>query len=192
MGSIPGSGRSPGEGNGNPLQYSCLENSMDRGNWWATVHRVTKSWTQLSNLAHALHMRVKRVNPEFSSQERIFFPISLILYLYEMIPVVVKKKRSDCSPPASLLACTCWNLQFLSSFWLSCSFSLNSYLPLLPFFGINITPRRRTQHSSALSASQCSSWVPSLPLSVSRHSVRLTVAEDSEREPNPSFHCAGS
>ena len=42
VGSIPGSGRSPGEGNGNPLQYSCLENSIDRGAWWATVYRVTK------------------------------------------------------------------------------------------------------------------------------------------------------
>ena len=42
-GSIPWSGRSPGEGNGNPLQYSCLENPMDRGVWWATVHGVTKS-----------------------------------------------------------------------------------------------------------------------------------------------------
>ena len=48
-GSIPGSGRSPGEGNGNPLQYSSLENSMDGGAWWATVHGVAKSWTQLSN-----------------------------------------------------------------------------------------------------------------------------------------------
>ena len=45
---IPGSGRSSGEGNGNPLQYSCLENPMDRGAWWATVHRVEKSWTRLS------------------------------------------------------------------------------------------------------------------------------------------------
>ena len=44
-GSIPGSGRSPGEGNGNPLQYSSLENSMDRGAWKATVHRVSKSQT---------------------------------------------------------------------------------------------------------------------------------------------------
>ena len=44
-GSIPGSGRSPGEGNGNPLQDSCLENSMDRGAWWAIVHGVTKSQT---------------------------------------------------------------------------------------------------------------------------------------------------
>jgi len=42
-------GRSPREGNGNPLQYSCLENSMDRGAWWAIVHGVTKSRTQLSN-----------------------------------------------------------------------------------------------------------------------------------------------
>ena len=46
--SITGSGRSPGEGNGNPLQYSCLEISMDKGAWWATVHRVAKSQTQLS------------------------------------------------------------------------------------------------------------------------------------------------
>ena len=42
MGSIPGSGRSPGEGNGNPLQYSCLENPMDRGPLWATVHGVAR------------------------------------------------------------------------------------------------------------------------------------------------------
>ena len=42
-GSIPGLGRSPEGGNGNPLQYSCLENSMERGAWWATVHRVAKS-----------------------------------------------------------------------------------------------------------------------------------------------------
>ena len=48
-GSIPGSERSPGEGNSNPLQYSCLENSMDRGAWWAIVHGVTKSRTRLSD-----------------------------------------------------------------------------------------------------------------------------------------------
>ena len=47
-GLIPGSGRSPGEGNGNPLQYSCLKNSMDRGAWWATVHGVTKMTEQRS------------------------------------------------------------------------------------------------------------------------------------------------
>ena len=46
---IPGSERFPGEGNGNPLQYSCMENSMDRGAWWATVHGEAKSRTRLSN-----------------------------------------------------------------------------------------------------------------------------------------------
>ena len=47
MGSIPGSGRSPAVGNGYPLQYSCLENTMDGGVWWAMVHRISKSRTQL-------------------------------------------------------------------------------------------------------------------------------------------------
>jgi len=53
-GLIPGSGRSTGEGNGNPLQYYCLENPMDRGAWWATVHGVAKSETRLSNFTHSL------------------------------------------------------------------------------------------------------------------------------------------
>ena len=48
-GSIPGSGRSPGEENGKPLQCSCLENPMNRGVWWSTVHRVRKSQTKLSD-----------------------------------------------------------------------------------------------------------------------------------------------
>ena len=47
LGSIPGSGRSPGNGNGKPLQYSCLENPMDRGAWWVRVQRVTKGRTRL-------------------------------------------------------------------------------------------------------------------------------------------------
>ena len=49
LGLILGSGRSPGEGNGDPLQYSCLENPMDRGAWRATIQRVSKSLSQLSN-----------------------------------------------------------------------------------------------------------------------------------------------
>ena len=49
LGSFPGLGRSPGERNGHPLQCSCLENSMDRGAWMATVHEVTKSWTRLND-----------------------------------------------------------------------------------------------------------------------------------------------
>ena len=54
LGLIPGSGRSP-EGNGSPLQYSCLENPMDRGAWWAAVHGVTKSRTRLSDFT-SLHL----------------------------------------------------------------------------------------------------------------------------------------
>ena len=48
-GSIPRLGRSPGEGNGNPLQYSCRENPIDGGAWWAAVHEIAKSWTRLSD-----------------------------------------------------------------------------------------------------------------------------------------------
>ena len=48
LGFDPGSGRSPGEGNGNPFQYSCLKNCMDRGAWWAMVHGVAKSQTRLN------------------------------------------------------------------------------------------------------------------------------------------------
>ena len=59
VGSIPGWGRSPGGENGNPLQFSCLDNSMDRGAWWATVHRVAKSQTWLSNWAR-IHIPLGR------------------------------------------------------------------------------------------------------------------------------------
>ena len=60
QGSVPGSGGSPGEGNGNLIQCSCLENPMDRGAWQATVHRVTKSRTELSNFTFT-----------FTGQERV-------------------------------------------------------------------------------------------------------------------------
>ena len=55
QGSITGLGRSPGGGHSKPLQYSCLENPMDRGAWWAMVHWVAKSQTGLSDLAHSTH-----------------------------------------------------------------------------------------------------------------------------------------
>ena len=75
-GSNPGSGRSSGEGHDNPLQYSCLENPIDRGAWWATVHGVTKSQTWLSNLACTQHVHVyvypmKYKNELSSEQEDI-------------------------------------------------------------------------------------------------------------------------
>ena len=58
-GSIPGLGRSPGEGNGNPRQYSCLENPMDGGAWWAAVHGVAKSQTRLSNFTFTFTLKGK-------------------------------------------------------------------------------------------------------------------------------------
>ena len=82
VGSIPGSGRSPGEGNGSPLQYSCLENSMDRGVWQATVHEVRKSRTWLITAQHMCtwpHLRQT-------------FPISFLFFLPQfdqLYPTVV-------------------------------------------------------------------------------------------------------
>ena len=63
-GSIPGSGRSAGEGNGNPLQHSCLENSMDGGTWWATVHGVAKSQKRLSDFTK--HVRARSTSSNVS------------------------------------------------------------------------------------------------------------------------------
>ena len=62
LGLIPGLGRSPGEGNGNPLQYSCLENPMDKGAWWATVHKVAKSRTRPSDFIFTFHFLSSRVS----------------------------------------------------------------------------------------------------------------------------------
>ena len=60
MVSVPGSGKSPGAGQGNPLQYSCLENPTDRGAWQTMVHRVAKSWTQLKQLS--MHAYIYIIN----------------------------------------------------------------------------------------------------------------------------------
>ena len=68
-GSISGLGRSPGEGNGNPLQYACLENSTDRGAWRAIVHGVTKSQTQLSKWAHCRVLSHTQWFHGFSSEQ---------------------------------------------------------------------------------------------------------------------------
>ena len=65
-GSISGLGRSPGGGHGNPLQYSCLENPMDRGTWWAIVHMVTDSQAQLKRLC----MQASTLAQEFTAQMR--------------------------------------------------------------------------------------------------------------------------
>ena len=66
VGLIPALGRSPGGGNGNPLQYSCLENPMDRGAWRATVHGITKSRTQLST--HIQHIHAHMITVRFKTR----------------------------------------------------------------------------------------------------------------------------
>ena len=75
-GSIAGSGRSPGEGNGNPLQYSCLENPMDRGAWLAIVHGVAKSQIRLYNLQSLLCSHFESGNAEspvpYGSSDRVY------------------------------------------------------------------------------------------------------------------------
>ena len=68
--SVPGTGRSPGEGNGNPLQCSCPENPMDRGDWWATVHGVAKRQTCLSDRTHT-HTRTHITESRYSTPESL-------------------------------------------------------------------------------------------------------------------------
>ena len=64
LGSIPGSGRSPGEGNGNPLKYFCLENPMDGGTWQALVHGVAKNWTRLSDFTFTFTITATKIYEE--------------------------------------------------------------------------------------------------------------------------------
>ena len=75
LGSTPRLGRFLGEGNGNPLQYSCLENSMGGGAWWGIVHGVAKSWTWLSDWATSLHFRYKL-------KICVLFPLHLSTFMY--------------------------------------------------------------------------------------------------------------
>ena len=70
VGSVPGLGRSPGEGNDNPLQYSRLENSMDRGAWQATIHGVEKSWARLSMHTHCFSLASEEARVFLSAQDK--------------------------------------------------------------------------------------------------------------------------
>ena len=84
--SIPGSGRSPGGGHGNPLQYSYLEHPMDRGAWWGTVHRVTKSRTWLKQLS--MHHRHRIWHEKYSTVEK-----SVLWTLMHSFSALKKKLR---------------------------------------------------------------------------------------------------
>ena len=82
IGSIPGSGRSPGGGHDNPLQYSCLESPMDRGAWQATVHRAAKSWAQLKRLSVHVHTRTPHTGTRTEGHEAL----SLAILCYGLMP----------------------------------------------------------------------------------------------------------
>ena len=88
-GSVPGLGRSPGVGNGNPLRYSCLENSMDRGAWQAKVHGVTKNLTRLSTCVHT-HNQFTGKYPTTQTHNFAYFSYnSKILCLYKFILLIL-------------------------------------------------------------------------------------------------------
>ena len=82
VGSIPGSGRSPGEGNVSPLQYSCLENPMDGGAWWATVHGVAKSRTRLSDFTHSLTHSVMGPSDSSLAKTRLITMLTNIYFTF--------------------------------------------------------------------------------------------------------------
>ena len=110
-GSNPGSGRSPGEGNGNPLQYSYLENSMDRGAWQAIVHEVAKSQTQLSNLHFHFHKKknnnqcIKLFAPTFRSHYIFLFTLEKF-YIFISVPFhTIKLFQTICVHFALMFTC---------------------------------------------------------------------------------------
>ena len=141
VGSIPGLGRSPGEGNGNPPQYSCLKNPMERGAWQATVHRVAKSWTPLNPLStgqkkrHKLWIELFREQCIFCTSESPRRKQNSIL----MVQLWKKESESevihscptlcdpvDCSPPGSSVHGI---LQARVLEWVAISFSRGSSRP---------------------------------------------------------------
>ena len=82
MSSISELGRSPGGGHGNPLQYSCLENPMDRGAWWATIHRVAKSWIGMRQLSTHIYLCICLSVYIYFFLESFPLQVSVILYIY--------------------------------------------------------------------------------------------------------------
>ena len=97
----PGSGRVPGEGNGYPLKYSCLENPMDRGAWQVTVHGVAKSWTILSDFHSLLHLYL---NPSYHFVRKVHTVKALVflVVMYGFESGIVKKaerQRIDAFEP---------------------------------------------------------------------------------------------
>ena len=106
---IPQLGWSPGVGNGNPLQYSCLENSMDRGAWWATVHRVTRSWTPLKWLSMQACTPWEWAFPGTFIQSCSFLCNDLSSHCYNGNPVSVSSSPfRNRKPPLAQTCCIKW------------------------------------------------------------------------------------
>ena len=142
--SIPGSGKSPGGGHGNPLQYSCLENPMDRGAWWAAVHMVTKSQIRLKKLStHArisLDSSLVVDSPSiFSLGGTYFFPLKdpgimklwPALFFFSLALFPLSSVSLQTGIHIKLSVCFIVNQTVLTSFKI-CSFFILSY----PFFNI--------------------------------------------------------
>ena len=85
-GSIPGLGRSPGEENGNPLQYSCLENSTDGGAWWATVNGVAKSQTQLSDFTMKIKPDTMHI---ILNMEVVYNPVNILAVTIFIVSITI-------------------------------------------------------------------------------------------------------
>ena len=104
-GLIPGSGIHPGEGNGNPLWYSCLENSMDRGTWWVTVHGVTKSQLWLSGYFHFQKLKESTIFKNiilFSNVPRIAFVIADQVVRLQLTALLVSCQQAPAEVPRLL------------------------------------------------------------------------------------------
>ena len=132
LGSIPGLGRSPGEENDNPFQYSSLGNPMVRGGWWATVHRVTKSWIWLSDWAWANHTMWDTITFHFKGNVCIIIKIKELAQSQWMTNEIQRKNKMycfffpkdkyKCTYTQSLFGniCNCWanvtwKIQFLKA-----------------------------------------------------------------------------
>ena len=129
--STPGSGRSPGEGNSNPLQYACLGNSMDRGAWWATVHGVAKSRTRLSTHPH-MH-EPDRAGSESPAAPSQLCGLGLDHQLFSMRPLNSGLSWSPNSPTPTNPICqpvttadlvATWELLCWWRWWWCCCFRL--------------------------------------------------------------------
>ena len=112
MGSFPGLGRSPGEGNGNSLQYSCLENSMDRRAWQDIVHGVTRSWMGLSDRAY-MHTYIPP-DIHFDKTKWQDSIVSKLLTVYLLRPVFFLFLRFIYLFLAALVLCYCENFSLLA------------------------------------------------------------------------------